>query len=216
MTIELFVFPPSPNAFKVLAVANQLGIEYTLRFLNLLKGEQKSPQYAALNANMKMPTLREGDFVLWESNAIMQYLASKRPEAGLLPREERLRADVSRWQFWDTAHWHPACAALAFENVVKPLLGLGAPDPDVIERAQAPFHAVARVLDAHLTGRRYVAGDTLTLADFSLGAAMNLAERAQYPVKPYVEMKRWHASLMALPAWTRTLAMTAPPAAAAA
>ena len=95
MTIELFVFPPSPNAFKVLAVANHLGVDYALRWLDLRKGEQKSPEYAALNPNMKMPTLKEGDFVLWESNAIMQYLASKRPEMGLLPKDERARFDVT-------------------------------------------------------------------------------------------------------------------------
>jgi len=216
MTIELFVFPPSPNAFKVLAVANHLGVDYALRWLDLRKGEQKSPEYAALNPNMKMPTLKEGDFVLWESNAIMQYLASKRPEMGLLPKDERARFDVTRWQFWDLAHWGPACATFAVEYLVKPAFGRGAPDLAVIERAKEPFHAVARVLEGQLKGRRYVAGDALTLADFALGAAMNLAGMAHYPVEPYAEIRRWHASLMSLPAWKKTLAQAAPPSAVAA
>ena len=82
---ELYVFPPSPRAFKVMAFANYLGIEPTLHMLDLIKGEQKSPQYAALNPNMRMPTLKDGDYVLWESNAILQYLAAKRPQTGLLP-----------------------------------------------------------------------------------------------------------------------------------
>ncbi len=158
----------------------------------------------------------ESDFVLWESNAIAQYLASKRPEFGLLPKDERARLDVARWQFWDLAHWGPACAAFAFEYVVKPALGIGAPDPAAIERAREPFHAVARVLDGQLRGRRYVTADALTLADFSLGAAMNLAEMAHYPTEPYAEIRRWHASLLALPAWKKTLAQAAPPSAAAA
>ena len=97
---ELYVFPPSPRAFKVMAIANHLGIEPTLHVLDLIKGEQKSPQYAALNPNMRMPTLRDGDYVLWESNAIMQYLAAKRPESRLLPTDEKGRLDVTRWQFW--------------------------------------------------------------------------------------------------------------------
>ena len=63
--IELYVFPPSPRAFKVMAIANHLGIETTLRFVDLVKGEQKTPQYAALNPNMRMPTLKDGDYVLW-------------------------------------------------------------------------------------------------------------------------------------------------------
>ena len=87
--IELYVFPPSPRAFKVMALANYLGIEPTLHALDLIKGDQKSLEYAALNPNMRMPTLKDGDYVLWESNAIMQYLASKRPESGLLPSDEK-------------------------------------------------------------------------------------------------------------------------------
>ena len=78
MPIELYVFPPSPRAFKVMAIARHLDIEYTLKVVDLRKGEQKSPEYAALNPNMRMPTLTDGDYVLWESNAIAQYLASKR------------------------------------------------------------------------------------------------------------------------------------------
>ena len=114
--IELYVFPPSPRAFKVMAVATYLGIEPTLHTLDLIKGDQKSPEYAALNPNMRMPTLKDGDYVLWESNAIMQYLASKRPESGLLPSDEKGRLDVTRWQFWDLAHWDPTCAVFLFEK----------------------------------------------------------------------------------------------------
>ena len=120
MSIELYVFPPSPRAFKTMAVANHLGLEWTLRLLDLPKGEHMTPQYGALNPNMRMPTLRDGDYVLWESNAICQYLASKKPESGLLPKDERARFDVTRWQFWDLAHWDPACAVFAYEYVVKP------------------------------------------------------------------------------------------------
>src|SRR5262245_44194710 len=95
MTIELYVFPPSPRAFKVLAVANHLGLDYEIRFLDLPKGAHKTPQYAALNPNVRMPTLKDGDYVVWEANAIGQYLAGKKPDAGLLPRDERARLDVA-------------------------------------------------------------------------------------------------------------------------
>ncbi|HEY2134703.1 MAG TPA: glutathione S-transferase N-terminal domain-containing protein, partial [Xanthobacteraceae bacterium] len=88
MTIELYVFPPSPLAFKVMAIANHLGIDYAVRPLDPRKGDHKTPQYTALNPNMRMPTLKDGDYVLWESNAIGQYLALKRPESGLLPKDE--------------------------------------------------------------------------------------------------------------------------------
>ena len=157
---------------------------------------------------MKMPTLEDGDFVLWESNAILQYLASKKPASGLLPKDERARIDVTRWQFWDLAHWDPACAVFVFEYVAKPLvLGINEPNQAAIEAGLEPFHRVARVLDGQLRGKKFVTGDTLTVADFSLGAAMNAAEAAHFPLEPYGEIRRWYAALAALPAWRETLAI---------
>jgi glutathione S-transferase len=215
--IELYVFPPSPRAFKAMAVANHLGIDTALRMVDLVKGEQKNPEYAALNPNMRMPTLKDGDYVLWESNAIVQYLAGKKPESGLLPRDERARLDVTRWQFWDLAHWDPACTVFIFENLVKSVvLKSGEPDAGAIAKGTQTFNRNAKVLDDQLKGKRFVMGDTLTLADFSLGASMNLADMARIPVEPYGEIKRWYASLRALPAWQKTLAQCAKPAAAAA
>jgi glutathione S-transferase len=214
---ELYVFPPSPRAFKVMAVANYLGIEPTLRPLDLIKGDQKSPEYAALNPNMRMPTLKDGDYVLWESNAITQYLASKRPETGLLPADEKGRLDVTRWQFWDLAHWDPTCAVFLFENVVKTVvLKSGEPDQAAIAKATEAFHRIAKVLDGQLKGKRFVTGDRLSVADFSLAAPLNYAEMGRIPLEPYREIKRWYATLCALPAWQKTLAQSALPAAAAA
>ena len=67
------------------------------------------------------------------------------------------------------------------------------------------------MLDGQLAGRRFVTGETLTLADFSLGAPLNYAETAHFPLEPYGEIKRWYATLSALPAWQRTLALAAMP-----
>src|SRR5436190_15341807 len=196
MTIELYVFPPSPRAFKPMVVANHLGIETTLRIVDLVKGEQKAPQYAALNPNMRMPTLKDGDFVLWESNAILQYLSSKRPESGLFPADERARLDVTRWQCWDLAHWDPACGVFAFEYVAKPLmLGISEPDQAALAKGAEAFHRAAKVLDGQLAGKKFVTGETLTIADFSLGAVLNIAEMAHLPIEPYAQIRRWHAGL---------------------
>jgi glutathione S-transferase len=217
MTIELYIFPPSPRAFKVMAVANYLGIDWTLRLVDLSKSEQKSAEFAALNPNMRMPVLKDADYVLWESNAICQYLAGRKPEAGLVPVSEKERLDVVRWQFWDLAHWDSSCAVFAFEYVAKPLfLGISEPDMVAIAKGTETFHRVAKVLDDQLRNKRFVLGERLTLADFSLGAAMNLAEAAHFPVYPYGEIKRWHATLLAVPAWQKTLSQTALPKAAAA
>jgi glutathione S-transferase len=217
MTIELYVFPPSPRAFKVMVIANHLGLDTTIRFLDIVKGAQKTPEYSALNPNLRMPTLKDGDYVLWESGAIAQYLAGKKPESGLLPRDERGRLDVTRWQFWDVCHWDPTCAVYIFENIVKPIvLKSGQPDQAAIAKAGENFHRAAKVLEDQLKGRKFITGETLTLADFSIGACMNLAEMAQYPMAQYGEIKRWYASLRAMPSWQKTLGRCAMPAAEAA
>jgi len=217
MTIELYVFPPSPRAFKVMAIANHLGLDWTPCIVDLIKGEQRSPAFAALNPNMRMPVLKDGDDVLWESNAIGQYLAAKKPESGLLPADESGRLDVTRWQFWELAHWDPCCATFIFENVVKAVvLKSGDPDPAALAKGAELFERNAKVLDGQLKGKRFVTGDRLTLADFALGAPLNLADMARFPIEPYGEIKRWYATLRALPAWQKTLAQCALPAAAAA
>ena len=123
--MKLHVAPPSPRAFKVLAVARHLELDFELCPVDLLNGANLRPEFTALNPNKKMPVLEDDGFVLWESDAIIQYLASKKPEAGLLPADSRGRADVARWQFWQNAHWDPACATLVFEHLVKKILGQG-------------------------------------------------------------------------------------------
>jgi glutathione S-transferase len=218
MSIELYVFPPSPRAFKVMAVANHLGLDCALRMVDFSKGEHKAPGYVALNPNMRMPTLKDGDFVIWESNAINQYLAAQKPESGLLPTDEKARLDVTRWQFWDLAHWDSACAVFVFEYLVKPaLLGIHEQDAAALAKGTESFNRAATVLDGQLKGRKYVTGDTLTLADFALGAPLIYADAVHLPLAPYGEIKRWYATLAALPAWQNTLAQcTARPAATAA
>jgi len=206
MSMKLHVFPPSPRSFKVLVVAHHLGLDCELALCDLTKGEQKSASYAALNPNQRVPALEEGDLKLWESNAIVQYLATKKPESGLLPVDERGRADVARWQFWESTTWDPACAILVYERAVKQFFGGGAPDPVEVEKGLRRFHRAAKVLDAHLRGRSYVCGNRLTLADFAIGADLTMAAPAQLPLESYGEIRRWSALLADLPAWQRTRA----------
>lgn len=211
--LKIHAFPRSPRGFKVLAVANQLGLDYEFCLVDLTKGEQRAPAYAALNPNMKMPTIEDGDFALWESNAIVQYLATKKPEAGLLPSDERGRFEVMRWLFWDSTTWDPACATLIFERLVKGLFNLGAPDPAEVEKGETKFHFAAGILNAQLEGRRFVLGGTPTVVDFAIGAPMLLAAPAQFPLQNYPQVARWAAGLAELPGWRQTLPMATPPSA---
>ena len=203
--MRLHVFPPSPNAIEVLAAAHLLELPFEPVHVDLFKGEQKSRSFTALNPNQRMPVLEDDGFVLWESNAILQYLAGKRPERGFWPGEPRRQADVSRWQFWQAVHWGPICGTYVFERVVKRIMALGPANEAEVTRIAPDFHRSAGVLNGWLRARRWVTGDDLTVADVSLGAWMVYAEEAGYPLAAYPEIGRWYAGLAALPGWQRAL-----------
>ena len=208
--MRLHVFPPSPRATKVVALANHLGVDCELCMVDLFKGEQMKTAFTALNPNKRMPVLEDDGFVLWESNAILHYLASKKPESGLWPADARGQADVIRWLSWEGAHWTPACTPMAYERVVKKLAGLGDPDLEEVAKGEKLFHQFAEVLNAHLKGRKWLLGNDLTIADFSVGAPLVMAEAGRYPLASYPEITRWYGALAALPAWKRAIAL--PPA----
>lgn len=203
MSLVLHAFPPSPRAFKVLFALHQLEISYDLKVVNLLKGEQNAPGHKALNPNGRMPVIDDGGFVLWESNAILEYLAAKKPEAGFLPEEPKARANVTKWLFWESAHWDPACAIFTYERFVKGIFGRGAPDPKEIERGEQSMARLGPVLDGALHEHRYVAGERPSVADIALGASLVMAEQAQFPLEPYRNIQRWKTELAGLPGWKK-------------
>ena len=103
--MKLYLFPPSARVLAIVALKNHLALDCELNPIDLGRGDQLTPEYLALNPNRKMPTLKDGEFVLWESNAILFYMAGKRPESGLWPSDLRGQADVLRWLAWESAHW---------------------------------------------------------------------------------------------------------------
>jgi glutathione S-transferase len=207
MSLKIYAFPLSPRSFKVLWAANHLGVDYEFRLVDFTKNGQRAPEFVALNPNGRAPVIDDGGYVLWESNAIVEYLASLRPQSGVMPQETRAQLAVRKWLFWETAHWDPACAVFAFERVVKPLFGLGETSQSEIERGTQLFERVGSVLDGELKKHRYVAGETLTVADLSIGAAMSIAEQARFPIENFRAIQRWHNDLKSLPSWAKTVAM---------
>src|SRR5262249_25964287 len=158
---------------------HHLGVDYELKFINLFKGEQNAPEYRALNPHGRMPTLEDGDYVLWESNAIVNYLAAKKGDTSLLPADTKARLAVEEWQFWDSNHWDPICAIFIYERFVKKALGRGDTDEKEIARGTTLFERNAPGLEAALQKHRYVAGGTLTVADICIAAPFIAAEMAQ-------------------------------------
>lgn len=202
--MKLYLNVRSPNVQRVRFTAAVLGIELEEKPIDFTKGEHKSPEFLALNPNGAVPTLVDGDFVLTESRAIMQYLAAQKPESGLLPRDEKQRADVSRWQFWDGSHFSPQVAALVFERVLKNAFGLGEPNPAKIEESLVNVRRFAAVLDKRLEGRRYIVGDALTLADLTIASTLMYAKQADVPIAEFANVAAWFSRVTALEAWKKT------------
>ncbi|MDX1383414.1 MAG: glutathione S-transferase family protein [Thermoanaerobaculia bacterium] len=212
--MKLYVFPPSHNARKPLIAKDLLGLDLETELLDLTQGGTHTPEYTALNPNELMPTLVDGDFVLWESNAISQYLCDQVEGQTLLPTDARGRADVTRWQLWETAHWQPACATLLFQNMVKGLLGdTSGPDPDIVADGTERVHRFAKVANTALEGREWLVGDGLTLADISVGVFLTYQEMAKLPLGDYAELQRLHGQLLELDAWQAALPQIPAPAA---
>jgi len=202
--MKLYYNPLSPNVRRVRLTAAVLGIELEEKLVDFSKGEHKTPDYLALNANGAVPTLVDGDFVLSESRSIMQYLASKKPESGLLPRDEAARADVTRWQFWDAAHFSPQLGSLAFEKLIKGMVGLGEPDSAKITEALSNFRRFAAVLNQRLDGKQYVVGNSLTLADLTLASSLMYAKQTEVPLADFPNIEAWLARITALEGWKKT------------
>jgi glutathione S-transferase len=184
---------------RVCAVAKYLGapVEYT--YVDLHKGEHKSPDYLAINPNRKVPALVDGARKLWEADAIICHLA-QRAGSDLWPQDDR-QIDVVRWLSWNSQHLYRHGGALYFEHIVKQRFGLGEPDPAAVTAARGNFRAYADVLEQHLYGRKWLVDDTLTVADFSVAATLPYAERASMPLDEFPGVRRWHDQLNEISAW---------------
>jgi glutathione S-transferase len=122
----------------------------------------------------------------------------------LFPADARARADILRWQFWESSSWAPACIVFVYENVLKPMLGRGEADPEELRKGEEKFHRFAKVLDSHLATRPWLVGDTMTLADISVAPILMYAESAQYPMGEYAHIAEWFGRIRQLPAWIAT------------
>jgi glutathione S-transferase len=202
--MRLYMNPLSPNVRRVRLTAAVLGLTLEEKKLDFAKGEHKSPEYLALNPNGAVPTLVDGDLVLTESRAIMQYLASKKPESGLLPRDEGARADVVRWQFWDASHFSPALGTFTFEKLIKPMMGLGDPDQRKVDEALTNFRRFGAVLDKRLEGKKHVVGDALTIADLTMASSLMYAKQTDAPLGEFPNLQAWFSRIAATDAWKET------------
>jgi len=202
MAIKLYNSKVSPYARKVRLVAAELGLPIEKIEVDFQNGDQRKPEYLAMNPNGKVPVIDDDGFVLWESIAILKYLAGK---AGrLLPADARARAETDQWMFWWANHPEPAIELLIYELLLKPFFGKQGNDPAIVAEAHDQLGRFLPVLEKRLAGRDYVMGE-LSVGDFAMAPLLELgARRLNVGLDKYPQIAAWLGRLQAKPYWKET------------
>ena len=156
----------SSNVQKVLWAVTEMNVPHDRRDAGGAFGVVNEPHYLAMNPNAKVPTIDDDGFILWESNAILRYLAAKHDNGTLFPVEPQQRADADRWMDWQQTTVGPTLTPIFWGLVRTPEAER---DPAAIEAARVAMIPVMQMLDDRLADRTHVAGDAFTLADIPLG-----------------------------------------------
>ena len=191
----------SINVRKVLWLCDELGLDYQREDWGQGFRDAKDPEYLALNPNGLVPVIRDGDFVLWESDAIVRYLAQKHGRDDLYPAGLQERALVEQWMNWYGTNFGQSFR-YAFHALIRKNPAYD--DQGKIAESLAACAARVAILDAHLAaGGPYVAGPNFTLADILMGAGVNrwIHMPADKPACPAVAA--YHALLSERPPYAR-------------
>jgi glutathione S-transferase len=203
--LQAYLDPCTVNCRKVLAGFELVGLPYQLRHVDYFAGAHKKPDFLAINPNGALPAVVDGDFSLSESNAILQYAADLIGAEPHYPKDLKRRADINRWLLWEASTWFPSCYTYLVEYVVKPLLNT-APDEAIIEKEASNWHRLAAILDTRLAQSKWLAGDTVTIADIAVAAPMHVHKAQRLPLDDHPNLKRWMTDVEGLPCWRKTQA----------
>lgn len=182
----------SSNVQKVMWAIGELGVAHERIDVGGSFGRTKDPDYLAMNPNSLVPTLQEDDFVLWESNSIVRYLAGKHGIGKLQPADPRLAARANQWMDWQLSVVAPAIRD-AFWGLIR--TPEAERDPAAIAKSQAATTEAMKILDGALARTAFVAGDAFSMGDIPVGV-MAYRFRKLVPQRPALDnLERWFAAI---------------------
>ena len=182
----------SINVQKVSWCCAELGLKYERIDAGLQFGVNTTPDYKAMNPNALVPTIDDDGFVLWESQAIVRYLARKHGLGSLCPSDARTCADADRWM-----DWHATTVWPNLQPVFRELIR-AAPDKrnmPLVEESRKKLSVSMAILDAHLAGRKFVTGDSFTMGDIPLGTAVQRWFNLPIERENYKSLEAWYRRL---------------------
>ena len=186
----------SVNVQKVVWCADEIGVPYERVDIGGKFGGNDTPEYLAKNPNGLVPTIEEDGFVLYESNAIVRYLAARHAAGRLWPEDLRRRADVDRWMEWQSTAYTPAMWGAFWQLIRTPAEKR---DAALVEGSRAKTEKLSGILDAQLASRRFVAGDAFSAADIVVGCAAHRWLNLPLAREPRPNLERWYAEMKARP-----------------
>lgn len=195
--IRIWGYERSSNVQKVLWAADELGVAWEMEPIGGPHGGLKEPRYLALNPNGQIPTLEDGDFVLWESNAILAYLVDRYGPGGLLPDTPQGRARARAWMDWQLAALNAPSGRVMRLTIRTPAAER---DADAVAEAAAELAAMWRRFEDGFGDGPFVAGD-FSIGDIPVG--VHAARWFRYPIeRPALpRLEAWYERLCARPAY---------------
>lgn len=172
--MKLYSFSPTPNNRKVEAFIKHFDLPVEIHSMGFKEQENRTAAYLQMNPMGKAPVLQDGDFTLWESNAILCYLATLFPDTHCLPSDPRGRAEVDRWLYWQAFH---------LINTVVAVRDKG-------KDAQKDIDLYFGLLNAQLEGKDYVLGE-LSLVDFAMAPYLLGRHGQAIDYTPFPNVRAW-------------------------
>ena len=200
--LKAYVHPLSVPSNKVLFGLHALGLEFDKVQINLAKGEQGEAAFKALNPFGKIPVLDDEGFILFESGAILSYLA-RREKSALYPSTYQGRAKVDQWCHFSNELLQSALQRVFFNKVLAPMIGVPV-DEASIQFGLRNLNAYFPVINTHLQGSKFLCGDELTLADITMVSALDPAEVSDIDTTSYEALHRWREDIRAMDFYTQT------------
>jgi glutathione S-transferase len=186
----------SINVQKVLWCCVELDLPFERMDAGMAFGVVQTAAYRALNPNGRIPTLEDDGYVLWESNTIVRYLATKHGLGSLCPSDLGARFDAERWMDWQlTTLDRPV------RNVFWALVRTAPEkrDPAALGQAQAEAEHALAILDEHLAQRQFVGGETFTMGDIPVGASVHRWLALDLQRAKHAHVQRWYERLTERP-----------------
>ena len=190
----------SINVQKVLWALDELEVAYDRVDAGMAFGVVNEPFYKKLNPNSRVPTIEDDGFVLWESNAIVRYLAAKHGAGSLWPSDLKVRADADRWMDWISNHVSPVITPVFWGLIRTPAdkRNLAQIEADAAKTAQQ-----FEILEQCLAGRQYVAGQAFSMGDIVVGVTVNRWYALDVKRPHFANLEAYYARLKQRPAYQK-------------